>query len=169
MLLLTLWVLFNAVFTLHFSFFGWLVATVVASMGVFRLLAELIGAWTLYLILWRRYAKQWTSHCWHIGTYFAGSFTVKCWCHGVSCTALIVISLPNDCSEVSVFLITCAFLIFIIQGIFLEKIKSENPGIPCFLFGHSTGGAVVLKVGPWNFASITEDRAEMLHVSDLLS
>lgn len=32
------------------------------------------------------------------------------------------------------------------QGAFLEKIKSENPGIPCFLFGHSTGGAVVLKV-----------------------
>ncbi|XP_057957919.1 uncharacterized protein LOC131150883 [Malania oleifera] len=30
-------------------------------------------------------------------------------------------------------------------GAFLEKIKSENPGIPCFLFGHSTGGAVVLK------------------------
>lgn len=29
--------------------------------------------------------------------------------------------------------------------LFLEKIKSENPGIPCFLFGHSTGGAVVLK------------------------
>lgn len=28
---------------------------------------------------------------------------------------------------------------------FLENIKSENPGIPCFLFGHSTGGAVVLK------------------------
>ena len=25
-------------------------------------------------------------------------------------------------------------------GAFLEKIKSENPGIPCFLFGHSTGG-----------------------------
>jgi alpha-beta hydrolase superfamily lysophospholipase len=32
------------------------------------------------------------------------------------------------------------------QGAFLEKIKSENPGVPCFLFGHSTGGAVVLKV-----------------------
>lgn len=32
------------------------------------------------------------------------------------------------------------------QGAFLEKIRSENPGIPCFLFGHSTGGAVVLKV-----------------------
>ncbi|KAE9587059.1 hypothetical protein Lal_00004522 [Lupinus albus] len=30
-------------------------------------------------------------------------------------------------------------------GAFLEKVKSENPGIPCFLFGHSTGGAVVLK------------------------
>ncbi|KAI3422785.1 Hydrolase_4 domain-containing protein [Psidium guajava] len=30
-------------------------------------------------------------------------------------------------------------------GAFLEKIKSDNPGIPCFLFGHSTGGAVVLK------------------------
>lgn len=30
-------------------------------------------------------------------------------------------------------------------GSFLEKIKSENPGIPCFLFGHSTGGSVVLK------------------------
>ncbi|KAJ8471415.1 hypothetical protein OPV22_025758 [Ensete ventricosum] len=28
---------------------------------------------------------------------------------------------------------------------FLEKIKSENPRTPCFLFGHSTGGAVVLK------------------------
>ncbi|KAE9609131.1 hypothetical protein Lal_00020003 [Lupinus albus] len=30
-------------------------------------------------------------------------------------------------------------------GAFLVKIRSENPGIPCFLFGHSTGGAVVLK------------------------
>ncbi|XP_027354270.1 uncharacterized protein LOC113864583 [Abrus precatorius] len=30
-------------------------------------------------------------------------------------------------------------------GAFLEKIKSDNPGIPSFLFGHSTGGAVVLK------------------------
>lgn len=30
-------------------------------------------------------------------------------------------------------------------GIFLEKIKSENHGVPCFLLGHSTGGAVVLK------------------------
>ncbi|KAI3945267.1 hypothetical protein MKX01_035028 [Papaver californicum] len=30
-------------------------------------------------------------------------------------------------------------------GAFLEKIKSENPSVPIFLFGHSTGGAVVLK------------------------
>ncbi|KAL1291082.1 hypothetical protein HN51_059624 [Arachis hypogaea] len=30
-------------------------------------------------------------------------------------------------------------------GAFLEKIRSDNPGVPCFLFGHSTGGAVVLK------------------------
>lgn len=28
---------------------------------------------------------------------------------------------------------------------FLEKVKLENPGVPCFLFGHSTGGAIVLK------------------------
>ncbi|XP_077217961.1 alpha/beta-Hydrolases superfamily protein [Tasmannia lanceolata] len=34
-------------------------------------------------------------------------------------------------------------------GTFLEKIKSENHGIPCFLFGHSTGGAVVLKAASY--------------------
>ncbi|XAR70839.1 2-acylglycerol O-acyltransferase [Bertholletia excelsa] len=34
-------------------------------------------------------------------------------------------------------------------GAFLKKIKSENPGIPCFLFGHSTGGAVVLKAASY--------------------
>ncbi|KAG8484131.1 hypothetical protein CXB51_022945 [Gossypium anomalum] len=28
---------------------------------------------------------------------------------------------------------------------FLEKILAENPGLPCFCFGHSTGGAIVLK------------------------
>ncbi|KAH9604714.1 hypothetical protein KSS87_008370 [Heliosperma pusillum] len=32
---------------------------------------------------------------------------------------------------------------------FLEKIKLEHPGIPCFLFGHSTGGAVVLKAASY--------------------
>ncbi|XP_068637720.1 uncharacterized protein [Aristolochia californica] len=35
-------------------------------------------------------------------------------------------------------------------GILLEKTKSENPGVPCFLFGHSTGGAVVLKAASYN-------------------
>ncbi|OAY84405.1 Caffeoylshikimate esterase [Ananas comosus] len=32
---------------------------------------------------------------------------------------------------------------------FLEKIKLENPGVPCFLFGHSTGGAVVVKAASY--------------------
>lgn len=35
---------------------------------------------------------------------------------------------------------------FCSKAAFLEKVKLENPGVPCFLFGHSTGGAVVLKV-----------------------
>ncbi|CAI9757097.1 unnamed protein product [Fraxinus pennsylvanica] len=34
-------------------------------------------------------------------------------------------------------------------GAFLEKIKLENLGVPCFLFGHSTGGAVVLKAASY--------------------
>ncbi|XP_010915408.1 uncharacterized protein [Elaeis guineensis] len=34
-------------------------------------------------------------------------------------------------------------------GIFLEKIKLKNRGVPCFLFGHSTGGAVVLKAASY--------------------
>lgn len=32
------------------------------------------------------------------------------------------------------------------QEVLLDKVMPENPGIPCFLLGHSTGGAVVLKV-----------------------
>ncbi|KAH9321421.1 hypothetical protein KI387_016060 [Taxus chinensis] len=28
---------------------------------------------------------------------------------------------------------------------FLQKVRLENPGMPCFLFGHSTGGAIILK------------------------
>ncbi|KAH9610817.1 hypothetical protein KSS87_006789 [Heliosperma pusillum] len=32
---------------------------------------------------------------------------------------------------------------------FVEKIKPDHPGIPCFLFGHSTGGAVVLKASSY--------------------
>ena len=30
--------------------------------------------------------------------------------------------------------------------LFLEKVLAENPGLPCFCFGHSTGAAIVLKV-----------------------
>jgi alpha-beta hydrolase superfamily lysophospholipase len=29
-------------------------------------------------------------------------------------------------------------------GAFLEVVKSQNPGIPCFLFGHSMGGVTIL-------------------------
>ncbi|OMO79337.1 hypothetical protein COLO4_24467 [Corchorus olitorius] len=29
--------------------------------------------------------------------------------------------------------------------IFLEKVLAENPGLPCFCFGHSTGAAIILK------------------------
>ncbi|XP_021729212.1 uncharacterized protein LOC110696240 isoform X2 [Chenopodium quinoa] len=32
---------------------------------------------------------------------------------------------------------------------FLENVKIEHPGVPCFLFGHSTGGAVVLKAASY--------------------
>ncbi|KAK8967277.1 hypothetical protein KSP40_PGU020694 [Platanthera guangdongensis] len=28
---------------------------------------------------------------------------------------------------------------------FLDKVLTENPGLPCYCFGHSTGGAIVLK------------------------
>lgn len=44
------------------------------------------------------------------------------------------------------FLSIYVYICNIAQGAFLEKVRSENPGMPCFLFGHSTGGAVVLKV-----------------------
>ncbi|KAJ0794189.1 putative acylglycerol lipase [Helianthus annuus] len=36
-------------------------------------------------------------------------------------------------------------------GSFLEKIKSDHPGIPCFLYGHSTGGSVVLKAASYPY------------------
>ncbi|KAG9133563.1 hypothetical protein Leryth_016518 [Lithospermum erythrorhizon] len=29
--------------------------------------------------------------------------------------------------------------------LFLRKVLAENPGLPCFCFGHSTGGSIVLK------------------------
>lgn len=28
---------------------------------------------------------------------------------------------------------------------FLKKVSAENPGVPCFCFGHSTGGGIILK------------------------
>ena len=33
-----------------------------------------------------------------------------------------------------------------LQKSYLQKVLADNPGLPCFLFGHSTGGAIVLKV-----------------------
>ncbi|KAL6533953.1 hypothetical protein OROHE_013786 [Orobanche hederae] len=36
-----------------------------------------------------------------------------------------------------------------LKAAILEKVKLENPGVPCFLFGHSTGGAVVLKAASY--------------------
>ncbi|MFS7909132.1 putative 2-acylglycerol O-acyltransferase [Helianthus anomalus] len=36
-------------------------------------------------------------------------------------------------------------------GSFLEKIKSDHPRIPCFLYGHSTGGSVVLKAASYPY------------------
>ncbi|KAJ0511842.1 putative acylglycerol lipase [Helianthus annuus] len=36
-------------------------------------------------------------------------------------------------------------------GSFLEKIKLDHPGTPCFLYGHSTGGAVVLKASTYPY------------------
>jgi len=29
---------------------------------------------------------------------------------------------------------------------YLKKVLAENPGLPCFCFGHSTGGGIILKV-----------------------
>lgn len=36
----------------------------------------------------------------------------------------------------------------------MENVQAEYPGVPCFLFGHSTGGAVVLKVSNLTFNSL---------------
>lgn len=33
------------------------------------------------------------------------------------------------------------------QKVFVEKILNENHGLPCFCYGHSTGAAIILKVG----------------------
>lgn len=36
------------------------------------------------------------------------------------------------------------------QKQFLSKILAENPGLPCFCFGHSTGAAIILKVNEFS-------------------
>ncbi|CAN1784916.1 Caffeoylshikimate esterase [Linum perenne] len=52
--------------------------------------------------------------------------------------------------RMDVFMLAAGFVTsYIPQGAFLEKIKSDHPGVPCFLFGHSTGGAVVLKAASY--------------------
>jgi surfactin synthase thioesterase subunit len=33
-----------------------------------------------------------------------------------------------------------------VQKEYCRRVAAEYPGIPCFLFGHSTGGAIALKV-----------------------
>lgn len=38
------------------------------------------------------------------------------------------------------------FKLFYKQKVFIEKVKTENPGLPCFCYGHSTGAAITLKV-----------------------
>ena len=54
-----------------------------------------------------------------------------------------------------------------LQGAFLEKIKSENPETPCFLFGHSTGGAVVLKVS--EFKRLSSPSSDTISVFGFLN
>lgn len=50
-----------------------------------------------------------------------------------------------------------------VQGAFLEKVKFENPDIPCFLFGHSTGGAVVLKVRLLKWSNFNHSETRSTH------
>ena len=46
-----------------------------------------------------------------------------------------------------------------VQHEYVQRVKDEYPGLPCFIYGHSTGGAVALKVKlslfnsdkPWHF------------------
>lgn len=35
--------------------------------------------------------------------------------------------------------------IFILQKAYLKQVLDENPSLPCFCFGHSTGAAIILK------------------------
>ncbi|KAF5749126.1 hypothetical protein HS088_TW04G01089 [Tripterygium wilfordii] len=54
----------------------------------------------------------------------------------------------QECSRLSIVLFSCSDNqrnLTMNRRTFLEKVQTDNPGIPGFLFGHSTGGAVVLK------------------------
>jgi thioesterase domain-containing protein len=33
-----------------------------------------------------------------------------------------------------------------VQLEYIQRVRAEYPGLPCFIYGHSTGGAVALKV-----------------------
>lgn len=48
--------------------------------------------------------------------------------------------------SISVVFSRLTYPFFCLQVKFLKKIKHEHEGVPCLLFGHSTGGAIVLKV-----------------------
>jgi alpha-beta hydrolase superfamily lysophospholipase len=37
-------------------------------------------------------------------------------------------------------------IFFYKQKVFIEKVISENPGLPLFCYAHSTGAAITLKV-----------------------
>lgn len=66
--------------------------------------------------------------CWWFGMFWFVS--TRCWWVYFAC----------DESKCTLFLSN------IVQKSFLDKILTENPGFPCFCFGHSTGAAIVLKV-----------------------
>lgn len=77
----------------------------------------------------------------------------------MNCYRSSLLGIPSVCiatliESVVLFNILMRSVLVFLQGAFLEKIKSENPGIPCFLFGHSTGGAVALKVSWFNRFSL---------------
>lgn len=50
----------------------------------------------------------------------------------------------------------------LVQKQILSKILAENPGLPCFCFGHSTGAAIILKVNE------TDDFSARLSIKLLL-
>lgn len=46
-------------------------------------------------------------------------------------------------AEITLFICVC---LSFMQKSYIEKAVAENPGLPCFCFGHSTGAAIILKV-----------------------